>query len=551
MFPSRIAVSIFIMKRWLIVGGAVLAIFVLAVLLVPLFINVDSFRPELETKLSAALGRTVHVGKLSASILSGGARADNISISDDPAFSKGPFLQASSVQVGLEWLPLIFSRKIKATSITVDKPEIVLLRNAAGKWNYSSLATQKSGARKQPDDPKDSAGPDLSIQKFEIVNGKIRAGQIGGRTAGHERVYQNVRLLVRDISETTAMPFTLLAETPGGGSLDLEGKAGPLDQKDLAKTPLDAKITLEHADIGATGFFDPNSGLAGIIDFDGKTTSDGKTLHSEGKAKANNMKLVRGGGPSRQPLSLDYNSDYSLDSESGTVNANVHTGSSTANLAGSLNGRGEAVLANLKLVGKNMAVNDIEGLLPAFGVVLPSGASLRGGTANTDLTAQGPLDRLVITGPVNVSGAHLSGYDLTSKLGAMAALAGVRPSSDTVIQTFNATMRVAPEGNRADNIFLDVPSIGQLTGSGVITPNGALDFKMSLKLASGATSVAGGLAAFAGQGNGLPFLIEGTTSNPVFRPAVGSVLKNTLNPTNPKGLGDALGGLFGGKKKNK
>jgi len=69
----------------------------------------------------------------------------------------------------------------------------------------------------------------------------------------------------------------------------------------------------------------------------------------------------------------------------------------------------------------------------------------------------------------------------------MAALAGVRPSSDTLIQTFNAAMRVAPEGIRADNIFLDVPSIGQLTGNGVISPNNALNFKMALKLASGAT----------------------------------------------------------------
>jgi len=101
------------------------------------------------------------------------------------------------------------------------------------------------------------------------------------------------------------------------------------------------------------------------------------------------MKLVRGGGPSRQPVALDYSSDYALDSESGTINSNVHTGNSTANLSGSLNGRGEAIVANLKLLGKNMAVNDVDGLLPAFGVVLPSGASLRGGTINTELTRSG------------------------------------------------------------------------------------------------------------------------------------------------------------------
>ena len=93
------------MKRFAIIGGIVVAVLLLIVLLVPLFINVDSFRPEVEQKLSAALGRKVTIGKLSASIFSG-AEADNISISDDPAFSRAAFLQASKLQIGVEWWPL-------------------------------------------------------------------------------------------------------------------------------------------------------------------------------------------------------------------------------------------------------------------------------------------------------------------------------------------------------------------------------------------------------------------------------------------------------------
>src|SRR5579871_579230 len=101
------------MKRVLKVVGIVLAVLVVAIVLVPFFINVDSFRPEIESKVSAALGRQVHIGSIKASILSGGAEADNITINDDPSFNKGPFLQASSLQIGLQWLPLIFSREIK------------------------------------------------------------------------------------------------------------------------------------------------------------------------------------------------------------------------------------------------------------------------------------------------------------------------------------------------------------------------------------------------------------------------------------------------------
>jgi AsmA protein len=51
--------------------------------------------------LTAALGRQVKVGNLSLSLLSGGVTADNISIADDPAFSKTPFVQAKSLNVGV------------------------------------------------------------------------------------------------------------------------------------------------------------------------------------------------------------------------------------------------------------------------------------------------------------------------------------------------------------------------------------------------------------------------------------------------------------------
>src|SRR5205085_2674087 len=136
------------MKRLTVISGIVLVVIVLIVVLVPLFINVDTFRPDLETKISAALNRSVHIGKLDASILSGGASASEITIGDDPAFSKGPFLQASSVKIGVELMPLIFSKQLKVTSITVQKPDITLLKNSAGKWNYSTLGGSTSSMAK-------------------------------------------------------------------------------------------------------------------------------------------------------------------------------------------------------------------------------------------------------------------------------------------------------------------------------------------------------------------------------------------------------------------
>ena len=555
------------MKRLLVIAGIIVGVLLLIVIAVPLFINVDSFRPDLEKKISAALNRTVHIGKLDASLLSGGATASDITIQDDPAFNKGPFLKASSVKVGVQLMPLIFSKQLKVTSLTVQKPDITLLKNAAGKWNYSTIG---AGPQQKSPEPSGKSAPDVSVDKFEIADGTVRVGHSGGHSAGKESVYQNVNLVAHNISAHSAMPFTLSASMPGGGKMSLEGQAGPLNPADSAKSPLDAKLTLKHVDLGATGFVDANSGIGGTLDFDGQVKSDGHKLHSEGKANAEGLRVVKGGQPAKQPVALDYKSDYSLDQENGTINANLHTGNSLTNASGTLNAKGEDTLANLKIVGKNMPVNDVVGLLPAFGVVLPSGATLQGGNINMDLTAEGPLDRLVINGPLKIEGTHLSGYNLGSKLGAIAAFTGNKGSTDTLIQTFSSALRVAPEGIKADNIVLDVPSLGTVTGNGVIGGDNSLDFKMLLKPSGGASNMLGsltGLSASA-QSKGLPFLIEGKTSNPVFRPALGGAVAGSLQDSllgavgGNKGktgaqqgqqqkpdLKDALGGLFGKKKK--
>ena len=72
--------------------GIAVAVIVVILLVLPQLINVNSFRPKVESELTKALGRKVGVGDLSLSILRGRVSAAEISIADDPAFSQVPFL---------------------------------------------------------------------------------------------------------------------------------------------------------------------------------------------------------------------------------------------------------------------------------------------------------------------------------------------------------------------------------------------------------------------------------------------------------------------------
>jgi len=546
------------MKKAVIVAGAVLAALLLGALLLPYVINVDKFRPAVESQMRSALGRQVSIGKLELSFMAGGAAATNVSIADDEAFSRGPFLQAKSIRLGVDVYPMIFARALRISSLTLEQPELLLLRTPAGTWNFSSLGTRAKTAAPRPG----AAVPagtesDISIRELKIEDGRITVGRAPGpagrnaraSAAGKQYTYDHVNLTARNVSYSSEIPFQFEALSPGGGKIKLEGTAGPIDRKDAAQTPVRASITVEHLDLAATGFLDPSSGIAGVLDYTGTLKSDGKTLHSAGKATTDKLRVAKAGGPARQPVSFEHALDYDFKKQSGAITrGDIRLGQSTAKLGGTMETRGDATIVHLKLNGDRLPVQDVEGLLPAFGVVLPAGASLQGGVADAHLALEGPIDHLVTSGPVNVSNARLTGFDLASKLSGMAALAGVKHSSETLIETMSSRLRMAPEGLHADDLNLVIPSLGTITGQGTIAANNALNFKMQAKLSS--SSLLGGmrtLTSFGQAKNTLPFLVQGTTSNPIFVPDVANAVAGTVTAP-AQGLGGVFGGIFGKKK---
>jgi AsmA protein len=569
-------------KPLLIIGGIVVLL-LLIILALPFFINVNQFKPTLETKLSVAMGRKVAIGDIALSIISGSVTVKDVSVADDPAFSNSPFLTAKSLGVGVEIMPLIFSRQLNVSSFTIQDPEITLLHNANGTWNYSTLgaAGSKGGTSAPAAAPAPAAGggaaptptaPGFSVDKLTIANGKIIVGTVGSKAK--PSVYSSVNLEASDLSYTTQFPFKLTATGPGNADLKVEGKAGPIDQTDTSLTPLAASVNVQHLDLATTGFIDPASGIAGIMDFDGSLSSDGKQMSSKGTVKANKLKASAAGQPSSVPVTVDYATDYTLKSQAGVLNqGDVHIGNALARLTGNYNTSAEPTKVDMKLNAQGMPLGDLEGFLPAVGVVLPPGSKLQGGTLTANLTITGPVDKPVIVGPVNLSNAKLAGFSLKSKLGALSSFTGLGGGgggSDTEIQTLSANVRNDPSGSKIDNLNLVVPTIGTVTGAGTVSAAGQLDFKLVAKLAGalgGISQVAGGAGGIAsslmgggakggsGGGGGIPFKVQGTTSNPQVIPDIGGAVGNMVkggipNASNPAGAAsNALGGLLGKKKK--
>jgi AsmA protein len=524
------------MTKRLLVTGIVGLLAVLVVGLWP-FINSNLFRSQLEKAIGSALARRVSIGRIRVAPLSGGIRVEDLSIADDPAFSAAPFVTAKAVIIRLDLRLFVFSRRLRVESFHLEEPQVILLRSASGSWNFSGLGAVSRAAAS-------GSASSVLIQKATIANGRI---VVSSPTAW--RAYDDVNLEITDLAPLSQFPFHIAAKTPSGGTLSLEGQAGPLNERDAAKTPFRAIVEVRRLDVASSGFVDPASGMRGIVDFSGALTSDGRVMQSHGRVNATGVQILPGGSPVSAPVEIDYESDYDPQTQSGVVKqGDVHIGKAAAQLTGTFDAKGTTPTVRMELLGAKIPVTEIEAVMPAFGVRLPEGATLQAGTLDAAFTVSGPIDRVVIAGPISLLDTTIAGFDLAARLGAMASFAGLPKSGDTTIQMLGAAIRAAPEGIRVDSLSLIIPHIGSLSGGGTIAPTGEMSFRMLAK-PSGLRIVTGGLLV-ASLGNGIPIRIQGTSSSPIFGPDVGRAVSGVISSpqTAGKAAGGALRDLFGRKK---
>src|SRR5215470_18234189 len=345
------------MKRALKIIGIVLVLIIVVLVVLPFVINVNSFRPKIEAEATDAVGRQVKVGNLSLSILGGSVTADNISIAEDPAFGTAPFVTAKSLKVGVEIWPLITSKELHVTEITLKEPQITLLKTAAGKWNFSSLGANASKAPAQPSSSGSAAPGNLSVNKLSVSDGKLIVGK--ANSSAKPQVYEQVDITVSDFSPTSQFPFELKAKLPAGGAANISGKAGPINATDAAKTPFEAKVKVDNMDILASGFIDPASGIAGLANFDGTLTSNGNTAKAVGTFKGDKMQFSPKGSPAPKSVIVKHTVDVDLDKQSGTLSqGDIEIGKAIAHLTGNFKTESETQVLNLKLNAPNLPVED-------------------------------------------------------------------------------------------------------------------------------------------------------------------------------------------------
>jgi AsmA protein len=489
------------------IAAAAAAVFIFAAVMLPFLIDAEQFRPQIESRLSAELGRDVSLGKLRLSLFSGRLSVEDISIMDNPEFDKSPFVTARSFFIGIRLMPLIFSKKVHITEIHLDHPSIFLRRSPEGEWNISDLGAGSAGEQEAPDD---ESTPDIRIGRLQITDGRVEIIEAGKKPSAYESVFITVNNLSRD----DLSDFTLGIALKNGGTLNLHGKFGPLNSDDTLMTPIEADLKITHLDSADMGFIPAASGFSGRFDFSGNLNSDGVTAQSRGSAAAVNLRLVNGGIPLGKPVSFDYDLLYDLKKKTGTItDVTVGSGRAAMHISGNFDASEDVANIKMTLKGNDVPVEELKDFLPSLGITLPKGAALTDGVFDAEIVAEGPLNGLIMDGSAEITGAALTGFDLGDKIAPVANFAGLNSSVDTQIEKLYVSMRWTANGITINNSRLIIPALGEISGAGTISPRQELDLSMRMTVSHNIlTALTKGKALETG------FFIRGNTADPEFIP---------------------------------
>lgn len=552
------------MKK-LLLGIALLLVIAIGGLAIALMsVDVDQFRPRIEASLSSALGRPVSVGKMALSLRELAFTADTIEIADDAAFARAPFITAKQLAVAVAPWPLISQRELQVTQFTLKQPVIRLLQTRKGGWNFASLAASETTP--------DAKAPALRIDSLRISDGEV----IIAFADGSETTLSDLDITADNLSMDSTFPLKITGTGPGGARVAIDSLIGPLPAANMMNAPLRAELTLDGFDL-ASGL--PGGGLAGTLSYRGNLSASAGKMALDGDATIDALRLFPDAAVAAAPVRFAHRIGYDLNSHRGQLSEGAFSlGAAVLTLAGQLDNRGKQLRVDLDIDGKALAVDEVQGLLPMLGIVLPENSQLQGGQLHLDLAARGALDALRISGPVTLVNSRLEGFSLGSKLAGVLMLAGLNAPAGTEIKTASTQVQVDPAGVRLDDILAIITGIGTVTGAGTIDARQQLDFDLRIvpdaTLAAGDTAGSGSIAVALhgalGQSNrdGIGLKVGGSADAPKFkletRAVAGAVLSGLLagksgdpeaaaaldkEALQDKAADALLKGLFGKKKK--
>ena len=219
--------------RWTGLGvGALLVLIVVAVVVLPMIVDPNDFKPQIASAVESSTGRTLTMkGDLELSVFPWlGVGIGDSALSNAKGFSSQPFAQVETVQVRVKLLPLL-SRKLVMDTVVLKGLKVSLETDKSGRTNWADLAgapAEKAPATTKEASPEAGAAPALA--GLAIGGVKIEDAQLvwDDRQAGSRYQVDDLSLETGAIGSGESVPVSLSMKVKGTG-LPTSGLAPKLD----------------------------------------------------------------------------------------------------------------------------------------------------------------------------------------------------------------------------------------------------------------------------------------------------------------------------------
>ncbi|HME00340.1 MAG TPA: AsmA family protein [Terriglobia bacterium] len=497
-------------KTVLILVLTIVALLAALLIIVPMVIDLDRYRPTVIAYLQRETGKPVSIRRLQLTLFPAlSVRADDVVLGNPRGFPPGDFITAKHIYAKLR-AGALWRRQVVIESLVLDQPAIALLSDGRGHWNYQNPAYEqpvRQAALASP--PRFTFGV---ISKLEARNANLTVASLLPPEAGAATLFE-----ARGVASTLEHVDLGSLAPPGvpAGSASREPLVAALDDA-LSRLAIAASAPSDSARQATTGDLEADALRFGPIE----------TSNLESK-----VRIVSG------QVFLD---DLRFD---------AYDGHGTGNLVFNF-GTHLLFHANTRVSGL-----DVAKLLAA----IPEGAGKITGKmdCNFDVSGEASLQSALLagvrgSGQVTIRNGRLPTLRLDENLIQLARVSGLGPGSrdPAAFSLFSADLSLADQRITSRKVTI-VGNGTDIDGSGTLnlaSANG-LDYRGTARIAAKQDPLTSAIAGLSGAtyANGqlsFPFALSGNVQNPrlVLESAEGH------KPSNPPDLFQGLQGLVKKKK---
>ena len=247
--------------KWIaIVVGGLIVLIIAALLIIPMFVDMQQYKPQIEEKVATATGRSFKLGgDISLSLFPwAGLSLSDLHLGNPSGFQEEDLLSVKSFEVRVKLLPLL-TKSLQVKRFILDGARIVLETSKDGRRGWEGLgkaAAEKPAAPPQKKPEAEKGSPSLSLKELAVGEFAITNSSMLwlDHAQGERKELSDVTFSVKDVSLDRPVTFALSANLDGL-PLSMDGNVGPLGKEPGRGTiPVDLSVkALKELDINVKG----------------------------------------------------------------------------------------------------------------------------------------------------------------------------------------------------------------------------------------------------------------------------------------------------------